>query len=42
MTAQRMARSERSTGTRDALLSAAEVLFAERGMYAVSNQHGDV
>lgn len=38
MTAARIARSERSTGTREALLSAAEVLFAERGMYAVSNR----
>src|ERR1700742_1889978 len=32
MTAQRVARSDRSTGTRE------EVLFAERGMYAVSNR----
>ena len=38
MTAERVARSERSTGTREAILSAAEVLFAERGMYAVSNR----
>jgi hypothetical protein len=38
MTAGRMARSERSTRTRGAILSAAEVLFAERGMYAVSNR----
>jgi AcrR family transcriptional regulator len=38
MTAARTARSDRSTGTREALLSAAEVLFAERGMYAVSNR----
>ena len=38
MTVERMARSERSTGTREAILSAAEVLFAERGMYAVSNR----
>ena len=38
MTAVRPARSDRSTGTREALLSAAEVLFAERGMYAVSNR----
>src|SRR6202007_1673302 len=38
MTAVRTARSDRSTGTREALLSAAEVLFAERGMYAVSNR----
>lgn len=38
MTAERMARSDRSTGTREAILSAAEALFAERGMYAVSNR----
>src|SRR5947209_3470089 len=38
MTAERMARSDRATGTREAILSAAEVLFAERGMYAVSNR----
>ncbi|OBH80792.1 TetR family transcriptional regulator [Mycobacterium scrofulaceum] len=38
MTAERAARSDRSTGTREAILSAAEVLFAERGMYAVSNR----
>ncbi len=38
MTDERAARSDRSTGTREALLSAAEVLFAERGMYAVSNR----
>ena len=38
MTAERMARSDRSTGTREAILSAAEWLFAERGMYAVSNR----
>lgn len=38
MTAERIARSPRSTGTREALLTAAEVLFAERGMYAVSNR----
>lgn len=38
MTAERIARSERSSGTRDAILSAAEVLFAECGMYAVSNR----
>ncbi|ORV33461.1 TetR family transcriptional regulator [Mycobacterium conspicuum] len=34
----RMARSERSTTTREAILTAAEWLFAERGMYAVSNR----
>lgn len=38
MTAERMPRSHRSTGTREAILSAAEALFAERGMYAVSNR----
>jgi AcrR family transcriptional regulator len=38
MTAERIARSHRSTGTREAILAAAEVLFAERGMYAVSNR----
>jgi AcrR family transcriptional regulator len=36
--AARTARSDRSTGTREAILSAAEWLFAERGMYAVSNR----
>src|SRR5271167_4130255 len=38
MTAERVARSVRSTSTREAILSAAEVLFAERGMSAVSNR----
>jgi AcrR family transcriptional regulator len=38
MPAERIARSDRSTVTREAILSAAEVLFAERGMYAVSNR----
>ncbi|HTX95597.1 MAG TPA: TetR family transcriptional regulator [Mycobacterium sp.] len=38
MTAERIVRSDRSTGTREAILSAAEVLFAERGIYAVSNR----
>ena len=38
MTAARAVRSERSTGTREALLAAAERLFAEHGMYAVSNR----
>ncbi|OBF11431.1 TetR family transcriptional regulator [Mycobacterium sp. ACS4054] len=38
MTAERVARADRSTGTREAILSAAEELFAERGMYAVSNR----
>ena len=36
--AARTVRSDRSTGTREAILSAAEWLFAERGMYAVSNR----
>lgn len=31
-------RTDRSTNTREAILSAAEWLFAERGMYAVSNR----
>ncbi|MBW0017177.1 MAG: TetR family transcriptional regulator [Mycobacterium sp.] len=38
MTAARASRSDRSTGTRETILSAAERLFAERGMYAVSNR----
>ncbi len=38
MTAARVLRNDRSTGTREAILSAAERLFAERGMYAVSNR----
>jgi AcrR family transcriptional regulator len=38
MKAERTARADRSTGTREAILSAAECLFAERGMYAVSNR----
>jgi AcrR family transcriptional regulator len=38
MKAERTARSDRSMGTREAILSAAELLFAERGMYAVSNR----
>jgi AcrR family transcriptional regulator len=36
--AARVLRSDRSTGTRELILSAAERLFAERGMYAVSNR----
>ncbi|MEZ0352230.1 TetR/AcrR family transcriptional regulator [Mycobacterium sp. pR1184] len=36
--AERTARSDRSMGTREAILTAAEWLFAERGMYAVSNR----
>jgi AcrR family transcriptional regulator len=38
VTAARVLRNDRSTGTREAILSAAEQLFAERGMYAVSNR----
>jgi AcrR family transcriptional regulator len=38
MTAERVMRSDRSASTREAILSAAERLFAERGMYAVSNR----
>ena len=38
MKAERAARSDRSMTTREAILSAAEWLFAERGMYAVSNR----
>ncbi len=38
MTAVRALSTERSEATREALLSAAERLFAERGMYAVSNR----
>jgi AcrR family transcriptional regulator len=38
VTAARAVRSDRSTGTREALLAAAERLFAEHGMYAVSNR----
>lgn len=38
VTAERASRSERSVGTREAILAAAELLFAERGMYAVSNR----
>ncbi len=38
MTAARPLRTERSEGTREVLLVAAERLFAERGMYAVSNR----
>src|ERR1700742_3822251 len=36
--AARVLRNDRSTGTREANLSAAERLFAERGMYAGSNR----
>src|SRR6201992_4222951 len=38
MTAARDLRTERSIATREAILCAAERLFAERGMYAVSNR----
>jgi AcrR family transcriptional regulator len=38
MTAERVMRSDRSASTREAILSAAERLFAEHGMYAVSNR----
>jgi AcrR family transcriptional regulator len=38
MTAARPLRTDRSEGTREVLLVAAERLFAERGMYAVSNR----
>jgi AcrR family transcriptional regulator len=38
MKPERTARTDRSLGTREAILTAAEVLFAERGMYAVSNR----
>lgn len=38
VTAARVLRNDRSTGTREAILAAAERLFAERGMYAVSNR----
>ncbi len=38
MKAEPTVRSHRSMGTREAILSAAEWLFAERGMYAVSNR----
>src|SRR3984957_2107685 len=38
VTAARVLRNDRSTGTREAILSAAERLFAERGMDAASNR----
>jgi AcrR family transcriptional regulator len=38
VTAARVLRNDRSTGTREAIMSAAERLFAERGMHAVSNR----
>src|ERR1700745_4499893 len=36
--AARVLSGDRSSATREALLAAAEMLFAERGMYAVSNR----
>src|SRR6201995_3322027 len=38
VTAARVLSGDRSSATREALLQAAERLFAERGMYAVSNR----
>ncbi|MFZ0834464.1 MAG: helix-turn-helix domain-containing protein [Mycobacterium sp.] len=38
MTAARAVRTERANGTREAILTAAEKLFAEHGVYAVSNR----
>src|SRR6201987_1703748 len=38
VTAPRVLSGDRSSATREALLLAAERLFAERGMYAVSNR----
>jgi AcrR family transcriptional regulator len=38
VTAARVLSSDRSSGTRQLILAAAERLFAERGMYAVSNR----
>ena len=38
MTAARVLSSDRSSGTREVILQAAERLFAERGMHAVSNR----
>ncbi|BBZ03506.1 TetR family transcriptional regulator [Mycolicibacterium chitae] len=38
MTATRPLRSDRATDTREAILTAAERLFAERGVFAVSNR----
>jgi AcrR family transcriptional regulator len=38
VTAASVVRNDRSTGTREAILSAAERLLAERGMHAVSNR----
>lgn len=37
-TADRTVRADRATGTREAILSAAERLFAEHGVFAVSNR----
>jgi AcrR family transcriptional regulator len=36
--ANRVARTERASGTRDAILTAAERLFAEHGVFAISNR----
>ena len=38
MTTARAVRTERANGTREAILTAAEKLFAEHGVYAVSNR----
>ena len=38
VTSPKVLSTDRSTGTRDAILSAAEKLFAEYGMFAVSNR----
>jgi AcrR family transcriptional regulator len=38
MTAARTLRNDRANGTREAILTAAERLFAEHGVYAVSNR----
>ena len=38
MTTARSLRTDRASGTREAILSAAERLFAEHGVYAVSNR----
>jgi AcrR family transcriptional regulator len=38
VTAARVLRNDRSTGTREVILAAAERLFAERGMHGVSNR----
>ncbi|HVQ98771.1 MAG TPA: TetR family transcriptional regulator, partial [Mycobacterium sp.] len=38
MTAARTLRNDRANSTREAILAAAERLFAEHGVYAVSNR----